>query len=476
MASSNGQCSVCLDPIPNQVVNLVNCQHNCLCNGCVLDYFKKQTKCPLCRETINGKILINNEEFDLSEIYNRSRSNTCSYAFAEQSGRRVSINFDNLGDLDAENQDVSNSDYTSPSVEPVCSFCGDAIDLNSTLHFRCGCSKNKSVACAECLEINSQLSIGHICDFRCTEWTVDDGHDDSDYEPSEDESWRQRRNHNRNHRSRRNVELKEDSDENESVDGEQNLNDDRNGASTINEELKDDTESRDNNQNDGSHINFEEDEDSKENNLLENIDKNSQQNDISENEQENDQNLNKIDDLYQQNFNEKNERKNGVSLCSVLHNTTNTNNVNCVMKEEEENKKVCNVEITPTLSISSAGKSENDASPTPVYQSSQIGNITYRKKNDYFFDAPKMSGSPVKFPPSACKLLLTTTESKKTTFPMVISSVTKRSFRKSVSIEKKVGSQSMDLNKKDESNDSELSLVIDCDSFKNPKKKRRINN
>ena len=87
-----------------------------------------------------------------------------------------------------------------------------------------------------------------------------------------------------------------------------------------------------------------------------------------------------------------------------------------------------------------------------------------------------MSGSPVKLPPSTCKLLLTTNEAKKTTLPMVISLVTKRSFKRNVSVEKKVESQSINLNEKGESNDSELSLIIDCDSFKNPKKKRRMNN
>ena len=79
-----------------------------------------------------------------------------------------------------------------------------------------------------------------------------------------------------------------------------------------------------------------------------------------------------------------------------------------------------------------------------------------------------MSGSPAKLAPSRIKLSLRTEESKPI-FPMVISSFRKR---KSVSVEKKI--ELRPSNKNEMSDDSELSLIIDCDAYTNAKKKRRI--
>ena len=159
------------------------------------------------------------------------------------------------------------------------------------------------------------------------------------------------------------------------------------------------------------------------------------------------------------------DKKDGVSLNSLLYGTRNNDK-----KNEEEEEKSYSRTISKTVSIES---SEEDQTPTPIYQSSQIGNISNRNKPDHFFYAPRsMKPSPAKLRPSRL-LLLKTENSNRREFPMVISSIRKRSLRTSLAVERKIKLETI---KEEMSDDSELDLIIENDLvYENPMKKRKLN-
>ena len=54
MELNNNECSICLDVInDNNLVNLINCQHN-FHSSCILEWSKINNTCPLCRKNISN--------------------------------------------------------------------------------------------------------------------------------------------------------------------------------------------------------------------------------------------------------------------------------------------------------------------------------------------------------------------------------------------------------------------------------------
>lgn len=511
--ASNDQCVACMEPIFKQTVDLISCAHNCFCEDCALTYFKKENKCPICRKQIDETIVINGKIIYLTEIYCRSRSNTESYLFGtrsistyserpsnspslEPSENSESLVFDDEEILDNEN---SENEEILDGELVICSLCSGELDINYTSYQQCGCEINKSVACDECMENNPQLTAKDICDHRCQ---VSIPATESEYHPSLSVTITP----NRNHGEQTNAELKDNLEEND--DNGQNMNHNEYFEEKENSEENVCVNLRENDglPNDVFLVMSEEDEGNEEN-----VDANSEQNDKLENQHDSflndqeydqnldeidelfeknvdtnsehggflndekyDQNLNKINKLFEENVDKIDQDKTCASLDSLLYDETNANINNGVTSnikknEEQEEQKNCSVEISETLSIS---YSEEDKTPTPAYQSSQINNVGNRNKNGFFFYAPDMSESPAKLPASTCQLLLTTEESNSKKFPMIISSFRKRSLRKSLSIERKIELESI---KEEMSDDSELDLIIGIDSYENPKKKQRLN-
>ena len=483
MASDN-QCVACMEPIFKRTVDLVTCAHNCFCKDCALTYFKKENKCPICRKQIDETILINDEIIYLSEIYSRSRSNTESYLFgtrsistySERSGISASLEQSENSDSLVFDEENSDNSEISEGELVICSLCSGELDINGTTYQQCGCEINKSFACEECMENNPQLEAKDICDHRCQ---ASIPVTESEYYPSLSVTITP--NHNRNRGEQTNVDddRQDGQNMNHNENFEEKENSEESGSLAIFVILEENEQNIDTNSEQSNPLEhgdfFEGDEENINANWKEN-----EQNDKLEdygflNDQEHNQNLDKIDNLLEENIDKIDQDKTYVSLNSLLYDGTNANINNGVTdnikkNEEQEEQKNCSIEISETLSISC---SSEDKTPTPAYQSSQIGNVGNRNKHECFFYAPDdMSKSPAKLSASTCKLLLTTEESNKKQFPMVISSFRKRSLRKSLSVERKIELESI---KEEMSDDSELDLIIKTDSYENPRKKQRLN-
>ena len=463
--TSINKCCVCFDNIPKQVVNLLSCEHDCLCVNCAMEYFKKENKCPICRKQIDGSISIDGKIMHVNEIYTRSRSNTESYLFATRS---ISVNSNYFRNSESLENDIDNSANVE-SVVVICSLCGGELDINWIHYQRCGCEKNKSFACQECMDNNPEFTVEDICDDRCSESR---SVTESEYYPSPTtllfSSATQSPIQNRNHGAQINIEFQNDGDNPEEKADEPQINVEENNGdnSEQNEEEK-----KDQNLDEIGNL-FRQDVDTNSNRNLGEINNLFEQN-IGANSNSNlneinnllDANLDKIDVKFEQdekltNGAEKQEqnldaidKKERVSLNWILYDTTNHNKKN-EEEEKEEEQKLYSRTISKTISIAS---SEEERTP-------QIDNVGNHNKHGCY-----MSQSPAKLRPAT---LLLSEKSKQKQFPMVISS-RKRSLRKSLSVERKVELEAI---KEEISDDSELDLIIENDSIiENPLKKIKLN-
>ena len=141
MALSNNQGAACMDPLPNQMLDLLISNHNCSCKNCDLQWFENEEKFPICRTKIRRKLLISGQEIHLKDIHQRSRSNTCAYLLSSWFSQAAISVDDSVDDDDTQ--------HRSPSVKTFCSLCGCDMDLNWAFHHLSGCNVNNSVASAE---------------------------------------------------------------------------------------------------------------------------------------------------------------------------------------------------------------------------------------------------------------------------------------------------------------------------------------